>query len=369
MTQVIRSKDLFAAMESLAPAYLAYNWDNVGLQVGTYNKNVQKVMVTLDVLESVVDEAVEKNIDVIIAHHPLLFKSVHQLNTDDTKGRILQKLIQHDISVFASHTNLDIAEGGVNDIMCDELGITNRKILLPSHTEKLVKIVVFVPGTHAEDVRNAMSDSGAGHIGNYSHCTFQTSGQGTFMPLEGTNPYLGTTNELEYADEMRIETIVPQPKLPSVINAVLKAHPYEEPAYDLYPMENEGRTLGIGRIGSLKEETTLKSFSEHMKKVLNINKLRVTGDLSQTVKTVAILGGSGEKYWSDAWKLGADVYITGDMTFHAAQDAWQAGMSVIDPGHYAEKVMKKPIKDFLESKFPDLEFVVSASNTDPFQFI
>lgn len=370
-TQIIKCREIFDVMKAWAPEYLAYDWDNVGLQIGSHIKEVKKVMITLDVLESVVDEAIDGEVDLIIAHHPLLFKSMKKLDTDDTKGRVLQKLIQHDISVYASHTNLDAAEGGVNDMLCNSLGITERQILFPDFTEKLVKIAVYVPETHANEIRNALGDSGAGHIGNYSHCTFQTRGQGTFMPLEGTNPYIGSANELEFVDEMKIESIVPQAKLSSVINAIMKAHPYEEPAYDIYPMENKGQTLGIGRIGKLEKEMSLKSFSEHIKSKLGIKNLRVTGDLSGIVNTVAVLGGSGEKYWQRAQEMGADVYITGDMTFHVAQEAWQAGMSVIDPGHYAEKVMKNATKEYLEYNYQDtdLEIIVSHVNTDPFQFI
>ncbi|GAA0602284.1 Nif3-like dinuclear metal center hexameric protein [Virgibacillus siamensis] len=369
--QEIKSSEIFDVMETWAPGFLAYNWDNVGLQTGSYHKQVEKVMITLDVLESVVDEAIDQEVDLIIAHHPLLFKSLKKLDMDDTKGRILQKLIQHDISVYAAHTNLDAAEGGVNDMLCDSLGIEDRQTLLPEYTEKLVKVTVYVPNTHADEVRNAISESGAGHIGNYSHCTFQTSGQGTFMPLEGTNPYIGTANELEFVDEVKIESIVPQPKLAPVLNAITTSHPYEEPAYDIYPMENKGITLGVGRIGKLKTDVSLKSFGEHVKKMLDIKNLRITGDLSKKIKSVAILAGSGEKYWENALEMGADVYITGDMTFHAAQDAWQAGLSVIDPGHYAEKIMKHATKEFLERTYHDteLEIIVSKVNTDPFQFI
>ncbi|WP_174613831.1 Nif3-like dinuclear metal center hexameric protein [Virgibacillus ihumii] len=367
----IKSSEIFDVMEEWAPGFLAYDWDNIGLQTGSYQKQVKKVMITLDVLESVVDEAIERDIDLIIAHHPLLFKSLKKLDIDDTKGRILQKLIQHDITVYAAHTNLDAADGGVNDMLCDSLGITDRRILLPEYTEKLVKVVVYVPKTHANEVRNAISKSGAGHIGNYSHCTFQTAGQGTFMPLEGTNPYIGAADELEFVEEMKIESIVPRTRLASVLNAINNSHPYEEPAYDIYPMENKGNTLGIGRIGKLEKDMSLQSFGEHIKKELDIKKLRITGDLSRKIQTAAILGGSGEKYWKKAFEMGADVYITGDMTFHAAQDAWQAGLSVIDPGHYAEKVMKKTTKEFLERHFPktELEITVSEVNTDPFQFI
>lgn len=195
-------------MERLAPKSLAYDWDNVGLQVGSFSTPVKKIMVTLDVLEEVVDEAITKNVSLIIAHHPLLFKPVKQLSTDTPQGRVLHKLLQHNITVYAAHTNLDIAEGGVNDVLCEKLKIKNTKVLIKERTETLYKLVVYVPQTHQKVLREAIGKAGAGHIGNYSHCTFQTMGKGTFKPLEGTNPYIGSQDKMEFVPEVKIETIV-----------------------------------------------------------------------------------------------------------------------------------------------------------------
>ncbi|SFA70621.1 dinuclear metal center protein, YbgI/SA1388 family [Lentibacillus halodurans] len=371
MTAVIRNIDVFKAMEIWAPKHLAYDWDNVGLQLGSFHKPVEKVMVSLDVLESTVEEAIDNNVDLIIAHHPLLFKSIKQLNVDTAKGRIIQKLLQHDISVYASHTNLDAANGGVNDMLCDLLGIQKREIMDNNYTEKLVKIAVFVPHKHANDVRDAMSKQGAGHIGDYSHCTFQSPGQGTFKPLDGTNPYMGTQGEVAFVDEVKIETIIPAAKQMPVLDAIIDAHPYEEVAYDIYPVENSGVTYGIGRVGTLAEKITLEELCDRVKTAFAVQNARVTGDLAKEVKQVAVLGGSGEKYISRAKQMGADVYITGDMTFHAAQDAQAMGLSVIDPGHHVEKVMKEYTKTYLESHFTgkEIKVIVSKANTDPFQFI
>ncbi|QKY69476.1 Nif3-like dinuclear metal center hexameric protein [Lentibacillus sp. CBA3610] len=371
MTATKRNTDVFKAIETWAPKHLAYDWDNVGLQVGSFHKPVKKVMVTLDVLESTADEAIENNVDLIIAHHPLLFKSMKQVNVDTAKGRTIQKLLQHDISVYAAHTNLDTANGGVNDMLCDLLGIQAPVILEQSYTEQLLKIAVFVPETHAEEVRDAMSQKGAGHIGDYSHCTFQSPGQGTFMPLDGTDPYIGKQGELEFVDEVKMETIIPAAKLTPVIDAMTAAHPYEEAAYDIYPVENSGEAYGIGRIGRLSDELTLEALCEQVKTAFDVRNVRVTGDLSKKVNKVAILGGSGEKYIHKAKQMGADVYITGDMTFHTAQDAQVMGLSIIDPGHYVEKVMKACTKSYLDDYFTagDIEVIVSKTNTEPFQFI
>jgi len=371
MKKTLTNSDIFQLIEEWAPTHLAYEWDNVGLQIGTYNNPVTKVMITLDVLESVVDEAIANDVNLIIAHHPLLFKSIKQVNMDTPQGRVMQKLIKHDITVYAAHTNLDIANGGVNDMLCDVLGIQSEDILIPTETEKLYKIAVYVPLTHMEEVREALGNSGAGHIGNYSHCTFQAKGQGTFKPLEGTNPFIGSTDEMEFVDEVRMETIVQAEKLEQAIQAIVSAHPYEEPAYDIYPLKNEGQAYGIGRIGRIYQTMDVKTFCEQVKTALNIPHLRVTGDLTKRVKKVAVLGGSGEKYIHQAKRKGADVYITGDMTFHTAQDAWQMGLTVIDPGHYMEKVMKKATKTFLDKKLEQesVNVIVSASNTEPFQFV
>ncbi len=371
MAVTTRNSDIFQLMEKWAPKHLAYDWDNVGLQVGSFNNQVTKVMVTLDVMESVVDEAIENHVNLIIAHHPLLFKPVKQVNVDTPHGRIIQKLVQHNISVYASHTNLDTADGGVNDMLCVLLNINRTEVLQQTYQEELVKIAVFVPRTHLKEVRDAMSENGAGHIGDYSHCTFQSEGQGTFMPQEGTNPYIGSANNLAYVDEVKVESIIPHPKSARVIDAMVNAHPYEEPAYDIMPLHNPGQTYGIGRIGALDKGVTLQDFSEQVKQAFEVPSLRVTGDLTKKVKKVAVLGGSGEKYIHTAKKMEADVYITGDMTFHAAQDAWQMGLAVIDPGHHVEKVMKKRTKEYLDNFLnnKDIEVILSNSNTEPFQFI
>lgn len=365
------TSDVFQFMEQLAPKQLAYDWDPVGLQVGSYNKPVQKVMVTLDVLECVVDEAIGENVDVIIAHHPLLFKPIQQININTPTGRIIQKLLTNDITVYAAHTNLDITENGVNDVLCDAIGITNTRVLAEEKNEQLIKLIVYVPKTHVEELRNAISEAGAGHIGNYSHCTFQTNGLGTFKPLKGTNPFIGSVDQLERVEEVKLESIIEESKLPSALSAIRQSHPYEEPAYDLFPLKNKGNVYGIGRIGDLAKTVDLKTLCEQVKASLKLDHLRVVGRLDKQVKKIAVLGGSGEKYIYQAKRQGADVFITGDMTFHLAQDAQEMGLAVIDAGHYVEKVMKTSVQEYLVNCFSDtnVEVIVSTTNTDPFQYV
>ncbi|MFQ3542750.1 Nif3-like dinuclear metal center hexameric protein [Halobacillus rhizosphaerae] len=372
MTKIVTGQEIIRQFESWAPKHLAFDWDNIGLQVGTLNKPVRNVMVTLDVLENVVDEAIMKDIDLIIAHHPLLFAPLKQVNLDTPKGKIVQKLIQHNITVYAAHTNLDVTQGGVNDVMAEALNLTHLKPLVTTGEDELIKLTVFIPEDHLQKVRQAISEAGAGYIGNYSHCTFQLAGEGTFMPQTGTSPYIGTQGALETVKEKRMETIVPRSRINKVIEAMESAHPYEEVAYDLYPLLNKGEKTGVGRVGLLSEPMTLEAIAEMVKKRYNIPALRVTGDLSTLVKTVALLGGSGEKYIHEAKREGADVYITGDMTFHMAQDAQEMGLTVIDPGHHVEKLVCSKVKSFLteECEFEgEISVHLSEVNTEPFTFL
>ncbi|SDK54117.1 Nif3-like dinuclear metal center hexameric protein [Sediminibacillus albus] len=366
-------KHIIELFEAWSPQKLAYDWDNVGLQVGTLSNPVNKVMVTLDVLENVVDEAIEADVNLIIAHHPLLFKSLKQINLEDPKGKVIEKLIKNNITVYAAHTNLDITRGGVSDILADKLGIKETSVLVPSGEDKLVKVAVFVPVDYTDSVREAMAVRGAGYIGNYSHCSFRTVGEGTFKPQEGTQPFIGSQDELARVEEEKLETIIPKSKLSDVLTALTEAHPYEEPAYDILPLENKGKSTGVGRLGNLPASMSLQELSNHVKTRLDVPTVRVVGNLEQEVRKIAVLGGSGEDFINQAYQQGADVYITGDLTFHEAQDAWQAGLNIIDPGHHVEKFMKQAVKDYLQKLLQELqvdtEVIISKANTEPFHFI
>lgn len=363
-----KANEIIQIMERWAPEAWAFDWDNVGLQVGSKNKQVSKVMVTLDVLENVVDEAIHKEVDLIIAHHPVLFVKPASINTDQSKGRILQKLLSHDITVYASHTNLDIAEGGVNDVLSERIGLTNTKPFVSNFQENVYKVAIHTPVDHAESVREAISEAGGGHLGDYSHCTFQIKGEGTFKPLDGSDPFIGQAGELEKVDELKIETIVKEKSLDSVIQSIITTHPYEEPAYDVYRVEINGEERGLGRIGELPEETDLKQFAENVKKAYDVPALRVTGEDAKKVKKVAVVGGSGEDFFKAARAKGADVLITGDVTFHKAQDALADGLAIIDPGHHVEKLICSEIKEKIKEELA-VEVILSESNTEPFRFM
>ncbi|OAH56037.1 Nif3-like dinuclear metal center hexameric protein [Domibacillus aminovorans] len=365
--------EIIQLFEQFSPKSYAMEGDKIGLQVGRLNKPCKRVMIALDVLESVVDEAIKEQVDLIIAHHPIIYRPLGAIVTDQPAGRLIEKLIKNDIAVYAAHTNLDVAAGGVNDMLANALGLEKTDILVPTYKEELRKLVVFVPADHAESIREALGASGAGFIGNYSHCSFSQSGTGRFQAEEEATPFIGESGGLELVSEERIETIYPVRIEKKVLTAMFKAHPYEEVAYDLYPLYNKGESLGLGRIGYLPEAMTLEQFARHTKEKLESGGVRVVGDLTRSVKKVAVLGGDGNKYWQDAKRRGADVYVTGDFYYHTAHDADAEGLAIVDPGHNVEKIMKNGTAAVLKEKATqqkyDVTFISSTTPTDPFQFV
>ncbi|MHA6483747.1 Nif3-like dinuclear metal center hexameric protein [Paenibacillus sp. strain BS8-2] len=362
-------------MERLAPKHYAVENDKIGLQLGTLGKPIHKIVVALDVTEAVVDEAITAGADLIIAHHAIIYRPLAKLDTSTPAGKLYEKLIKNDIAVYISHTNLDVAKGGINDWLADQVGILpeDRQSLEEVHTDKIYKLVVFVPETHQEIVLNAIMHAGGGHIGDYSHCSFISKGTGTFMPEEGSTPFIGTQHKLERVNEVRIETIVPHSVHRKVISAMLKAHPYEEVAYDLYPIELKGRVFGLGRAGKLEHSTTLGELANQLKQAFDVPMLRVVGDPDTPIHKAAVLGGSGGRYVRHARFAGADVLITGDIDYHTAHDALADGMTIIDAGHNIEKVMKKKLASWLTNELKaakySTEVVPSMLSTEPFTFM
>lgn len=368
----VNGHEIIQLFEQFSPKGLAMEGDKIGLQIGSLNKPVENVMIALDLLEEVVDEAIAKNVQLIIAHHPPIFRPLKSIVTDSPAGRMIEKLIKNDIAVYAAHTNLDVARGGVNDMLADALQLTNTEVLYPTYETVLKKLIVFVPNEQAEEMKRALGDAGAGSIGNYSHCSFSSTGTGQFMPLDGSNPFIGKEGKLELVNEQRIETIFPSHLEKKVLSAMFKAHPYEEVAYDVYKLENKGEVLGLGRVGYI-HEMTLGEFAEHVKQCLDVSGVRVVGDLNSKIKKVAVLGGDGNKYFSSAKFKGADVYVTGDMYYHVAHDAMMMGLNIVDPGHNVEKVMKKGVAlkltDMCKEKGLAVSIFASELHTDPFQFM
>ncbi|NLZ38026.1 MAG: Nif3-like dinuclear metal center hexameric protein [Firmicutes bacterium] len=370
----LKVQTLINILEKLAPKHLALEWDKIGLQLGNLQGIVTKIYVTLDVSEEALDEAIAMGADFIVTHHPFIFKPLTAIRTDQQKGRLIQRALEADIAIYAAHTNLDLANGGVNDALAQKLGIIETAILQPAGHFPLEKIVVYVPTEYVDNVRNAMSAAGAGWIGNYSHCSFGTKGIGTFLPQEGTTPFVGEQGKLEKVEEVRLETVVPANLRKQVIRAMVQAHPYEEVAYDLYALLNEGQQYGLGRIGFLEQPCSLADFCLEVKKRLDISFVRVTGDLSKIIKKVSVCGGAGSDLIHAAAFAGADVLVTGDLKYHEAQDADALGLSIIDAGHDAtEKVIVPVLCNYLEQQLAEagyeVEIAASTIKTTPWRII
>lgn len=353
--------------------YACMENDPIGLAVGTLNKAVTKVLVTLDVTDAVVDEAIAAGCELIIAHHPPIFRKLSHLRTDNPQGKLFEKLIKNDIAVYAAHTNLDVAPGGVNDLLADALQLTETAILEETYEENLMKLAVFVNVEDADNVRQALAKAGAGQLGDYDSCSFSSDGTGRFKPSHDANPYIGEANKLEHVQETKIEVVFPASKKGRIVKAMLNAHPYEEPAYDVFHLDVQAEKQGLGRIGYLQEPMTLEQFAQLVKKQLDVPALRVVGPLDRIVRKVAVVGGDGNKYIYTAKFAGADVFVTGDIGFHIAQDAEANGLSIVDPGHHVEKVMIQGVAQKMTTlcadKQLDVQFIQSTIHTEPFTFI
>jgi len=365
---------LLRLLEEFAPKQYAMDWDNVGLQVGGIEDPVSKVLVCLDVTEGVIDEAINNNIDFIISHHPIIFKPIKNIIKENPQGNLIHKAIKNNISIYCGHTNVDIAPGGLNDYLATKLGLQDTSILDVTMTEKLFKLVVFIPEEHQEAVADAIASEGAGHIGNYSNCSFRALGTGTFMALEGTNPFIGERGQLERVQEIRLETIVPEKRLKKVLEKMLDSHPYEEVAYDLYPLSLEGNKVGIGRIGSFREAIKLSILIEKIKLVLKLDSVKVVGDNDSSIKKLCIVNGSGAEYIKAAVMKGCDCLITGDVKYHEAQIALELGLKVIDAGHFeTENIFIELMANYLEAKVKDsklaVEIIKSNINVNPFRVL
>lgn len=362
----IACNEFIKKIEMVYPKRLAESYDNVGLLVGDYNKSINRALACIEVNSDIVDEAIRLGVDIIISHHPLIFTPLKNITYDDYISKILIKCIKNDIGLYALHTNFDIANGGMNDILANIIGLKNIKPLKKIVCKHLFKLVVFVPKTHAEIVRDTMLNCGAGYIGNYSHCSFNIEGSTTFMPLLGTSPFIGKQGELERVDEVRIETIVKEEELINVVNNMLKVHPYEEAAYDVYPLENS-TIKGLGRVGFLNKEMNFMDFCNYIKEKFNLSSLNTAGDSERIIRTVAVLGGDGNDFIEDAIASGCDVFISGDIKHHKALSGVWNGINIIDAGHYNTENLAIPyIADFISS-IADVECFVSNINTNPYK--
>ncbi|MBS4535293.1 Nif3-like dinuclear metal center hexameric protein [Clostridium sp. D2Q-14] len=357
---MITSKKVINKLEDIAPKKLAEEWDNVGLQIGSLNKKIKKVLLALDINIDVVEEAIENQVDMIISHHPMFFDPIKTIDLDTYKGQMIEKIIKNDIVVYSAHTNLDLSKDGVNDALAETLEIENSQILVTEYREAMYKLSVFVPVTHENKIRKVLGDAGAGGIGNYSYCTFTSKGIGTFKPNEGSNPYIGNIEELEKVDEVKIEVIVSGDILDDVVKKMIYNHPYEEVAYDIFKLENQYIEYGIGRVGNINK-TTLINFAKKVKEKLNSAYLRIYGNINEEVEKIAVVGGSGSDFIKDAKKANVDVYITGDIKHHDAQQAMEWGLNLIDAGHFStEKIVMNKLEKYFRKEFStDIEILIS----------
>ena len=360
-------KEITQVIEHFAPLPLQESYDNAGLIIGDPGVEATGALITLDVTDDVVDEAIQNNQNLIIAHHPLIFKGLKKINTRQMIGRLVTKCIKNDIAVYAAHTNLDNVAEGVNRIIGDKLGLRNQKILDPKQ-EQLRKLVVFVPESHAGEVRKAIFDAGAGHIGNYDSCSFNGQGQGTFRALEGGNPYVGNKNEIHFEDEIRVEFIYPKYLEAKILKTMVESHPYEEVAYDIYPLANKHNQAGAGIVGELVVPEMTTEFLKRLKRTFGAGCVRRTAITSKKISKVALCGGSGSFLIHKAIASGADIYISGDIKYHEFFDA-DGKIIIADIGHYeSEQFTKELLMNLIKKNFSTFAVQISAVNTNPINY-
>jgi dinuclear metal center YbgI/SA1388 family protein len=340
-------------MENWAPSGIAWEKDNVGLQIGSGRNQLKNVLLCLEVNSRVVEDAIKKKCNLIVSHHPLIFTPIKSINSSDDNSKIIQTLIKNEINLFSSHTNLDFTKEGVSFQLAKQLKLRNIRFLKNLYSNQY-KVSVFVPNKYVEEVASAMHSAGGGRIGDYSSCSFRLDGKGTFKGDDHTNPFLGKSGKLEFVDEIRLEMVVDSFNLSAVLRAMEKNHPYEQVAYDVYKLYNDNPNFGIGAIGTLENEMTKEDFLFHVSKQLNIKIFRYTETKKKKISTVAVCGGSGSDLTEDAIKQSADAFITADVKYHKFQDA-EGKILLIDAGHYETEILilceiQKRLQKFLELK-------------------
>jgi len=361
MTQI---KDVTAYLESVAPPSYQEKYDNATLITGNPEDEVKGIMISLDATEPVVEEARREGCNLIIAHHPIVFRGLKSLTGRNYVERTVISAIKHDIAIYAIHTNLDNVSQGVNRKICDMLGIQNPQILLP-RSRTLSKLVVFVPHEHTNELLNALSEAGAGNIGNYKNCSFVVDGEGTFEPNELANPTIGQKGQLEKVKEQRVEVIFPAHQSAKVLAAMRKAHPYEEVAYYLQALENENQEVGSGMVGYLPEPMEAETFLSHLKQSMQLNCIRYTSPPKQPIRKVAVCGGAGSFLLPQALRKQADALVTADFKYHEFFDA-ENRLVIADIGHYESEVFTKDLmKEFLSQKFVSFAVHLAKTNTNP----
>ncbi|HWZ21558.1 MAG TPA: Nif3-like dinuclear metal center hexameric protein, partial [Cytophagaceae bacterium] len=360
--------EILKQLETFAPLAYQEDYDNCGLITGNMEQEVKGILISLDCVESVVEEAIRENCNLIIAHHPIVFKGLKKINGNTYIERTIIKALKNDIAIYAIHTNLDNVKGGVNFKIAEKLGLENVKILVPKK-QLLKKLITFVPAAKKEQLLTALHKAGAGNIGNYSECSYQLDGIGTFKPNEKANPAIGSSNKKETVEEKRIEVVFPFYLESAVVSALYQNHPYEEPAFDLFLLENKDQEVGSGAIGTLPVAMKELDFMIYLKSKMNLSTIRHTSFLGKEIKKVALCGGSGSFLLKNALGAHADAYISADFKYHEFFDA-ENKIVIADIGHYESEVFTKDlIYDFLIEKFSNIAVRLSKIDTNPISYL
>lgn len=354
-------------IEEYAPLSLQESYDNAGMQTGDKNLEATGAILCIDVTEDIVDEALEKGCNLIISHHPLIFKGIKSVTGKNATERIIIKAIKNNIAIYSAHTNIDNTWGGVSHMIAAKLGLKITGVLQPQNN-KFCKLAVFVPYAHVETVQNALFKAGAGKIGNYDCCSYNTAGTGTFRAEEGANPWVGKIGEIHNEPETKIEVIFPVEKKASILKALIDNHPYEEPAFDIIALENESKYTGSGVIGTIEPQNAL-AFLNKIKSVFNIQSVKHSLADDKIISKVAVCGGSGAFLIPDAIQCGADIYITGDLKYH---DFTTFGKSIIlaDIGHYeSEQYTKEIFYNIIRKKMPNFAAYYPVKEKNPINYL
>jgi dinuclear metal center YbgI/SA1388 family protein len=332
--------DVIAALDALYDPGRAEAWDAVGLVCGDPDASVERVLFAVDPVQTVVDEAVEWGADLVVTHHPLFLRPVHGVAATDPKGRVVHTLLSNRIGLHVAHTNADSADPGVSDALATAIGLTGLRPLVPQPADATDKLVVFVPEADAASVIDALAVAGAGQIGTYERCAWTTAGIGTFNPGEGSAPAIGAVGVVEEVPETRVEMVMPRQRRSAVLKALVEAHPYEEPAYDVYELASSRSTRGLGRVGTLDEPEPLSAFVTRVADALPATAagVRAAGDPGASIQTVAVCGGAGDSMFGAVRSSGADAYVTADLRHHPASEAIEVGgTALVDVSHWASE--------------------------------
>jgi len=360
----MKVRDLVSELEKYAPPSLQESYDNAGLNVGFPDLEIYGVLICIDVVPEVIDEAIDKSCNMIVAHHPLIFPNIRKITGSNIIEKSIVKAIQNNISIFCGHTNFDKTQNGVSMKMCEKLGLKKCSVI-DAESNLIRKIVVYAPEQHAETVRNAMFSAGAGCIGDYNECSFNMNGIGTFRASETCNPYVGKIGERHYENETRIEVVCPSYLQSKIISAMLKVHPYEEPAFDIYQIENKWEQIGLGAIGELPDEITENELLETVKQTFNVGNIRHSEKIGRKIRRIAVCGGSGASYIRRAMALNADAYITADIKYHDWFLA-ERKILILDIGHYeSEQFTKDIFYDIIAKNDKGFKICLSDINTNP----